>query len=232
MSIEATRLVWKHSQAKGSERLVLLCIADHINGDGIAWPSMQTIANETKVSHRQVRRAIELLEENLKELEIVTKGNGRGVSTVYRLSIKGDMVSPFSNNDVTVKGDIYDIKGDMVSLKGDMVSPQSLEPSEPLLLDDPIETLAAHFTTISGRMPTNGHFAEDWQKPLAIILSSYGENTDKAKEAISQAITFTRTNKPKGGGSYRISNPRSIVNIVANLKDSDQPKDKVRIKAI
>jgi hypothetical protein len=110
--------------------------------------------------------------------------------------------------------------------------PTTIKEKEIIITGDPIELLAAHFTTISGRMPTNGHFAEDWQKPLELILSSYGENTDKAKEAISQAITFTRTNKPKGGGSYRISNPRSIVNIVANLKDSEQPKDKVRIKAI
>jgi len=145
MSIEATNLVWSKSRAKGSARLVLLCIANHINQEGVAWPSVRKISDDTAVSERQVSRAISDLEE-MGEIRVVEKGDGRGRSTIYRitlkgdissikddtLSIKGDMVSPNAQTEkgdmVSLKGDISSIKDDTLSIKGDTMSPQSLEP--------------------------------------------------------------------------------------------------------
>lgn len=139
MSIEATRAVWQHSQAVGSARLVILCIADHLNTDGIAWPSITTIADETKVSERQVTRAIATLVDD-GELVIEEKGNGRGRSTIYSISLsmatgKDDNMATFEAKE---KGDTVSEKGDISSKrvtfdteKDDTMSPQSLrEPSK------------------------------------------------------------------------------------------------------
>ena len=139
MSVYASKAVWKHSKAVGSARLVLLCIAEHYNDKSqTAWPSTATIARETRVSIRQVKRAIKQLVDD-GELDVIQEGLGRGNTAVYQIllpieppkkgdmvskkgdisSRKGDMVSP---NEADIKGDISSRKGDMVSKKGDMVS--------------------------------------------------------------------------------------------------------------
>ncbi len=61
-------LVWKHSQATGRARLVLLAIADH-QGEIGAWPSLETLAKMVNASTRSVQRDIEYLQE-LGELRV------------------------------------------------------------------------------------------------------------------------------------------------------------------
>lgn len=56
MSSATTPLVWYHSAAEGSARLVLLAIADH-DGEGGAWPSVATLARMARVSESTVVRA-------------------------------------------------------------------------------------------------------------------------------------------------------------------------------
>ena len=57
MSIESMVLVLHHSTLSGTEKLVLLGIANH-EGDGGAWPSIETLARYANVSERSVQRAI------------------------------------------------------------------------------------------------------------------------------------------------------------------------------
>ena len=131
MSIEASNAVWRHSKAKGANRLIMLCLANYTNGSGVAWPSADTISNDTGVSERQITRAIASLEHD-GELQIVEKGDGRGRSTVYRITLKGDTVSTFSDNEkvdmVSEKVDISSIKVDTLSVKVDTMSPHPIEP--------------------------------------------------------------------------------------------------------
>lgn len=56
MSSASTPLVWYHSEAEGSARLVLLAIADH-DGEGGSWPSVPTLARMARVSESTVVRA-------------------------------------------------------------------------------------------------------------------------------------------------------------------------------
>ena len=56
----STPLVWYHSRADASARLVLLAIADH-DGEGGAWPSIPTLARMTRLSESTVRRALKQL---------------------------------------------------------------------------------------------------------------------------------------------------------------------------
>ena len=60
--------VWKHSQATGRARLVLLAIADH-QGEIGAWPSLETLAKMVNASTRSVQRDIDYLQE-LCELKV------------------------------------------------------------------------------------------------------------------------------------------------------------------
>jgi hypothetical protein len=70
MSIQAIAWVFERSPSVGTERLVLLSIANHVDPDGEnAWPKLATIAAEANCSVRVAQRAIQRLVEH-GELEI------------------------------------------------------------------------------------------------------------------------------------------------------------------
>lgn len=84
MSIQAMGWVLSDSCAEGSDRLVLLAIANHADADGgLAFPSVGMIADEARVSRATVFRAISNLVA-LGELD-VNHGKGRGRRNTYRL---------------------------------------------------------------------------------------------------------------------------------------------------
>lgn len=61
MSIEAMALVLHHSRATGTDKLILLGIANHA-GDGGAWPTVETLSRYGGVTERQVQKCIRKLE--------------------------------------------------------------------------------------------------------------------------------------------------------------------------
>lgn len=70
--------VWEHSDAGGTDRLVLLAIADAADDNGRnAWPSVATIASKCNVSERTVQRSIQSLED-AGELKVTKQGGGHG----------------------------------------------------------------------------------------------------------------------------------------------------------
>jgi MarR-like DNA-binding transcriptional regulator SgrR of sgrS sRNA len=85
MSIEAVRHVLERSKTKGAQRLILLVIAEHADRDGIAWPSVETIARLANCSERFVKATI----KKLKAGEIILeRGGGRGRSNRYRIPLE------------------------------------------------------------------------------------------------------------------------------------------------
>ena len=84
MSVQATSWVWEHSKAKGSDRLVLLAIADAANREGAqSFQSAPSIARMTGLSVRTVWRSIDALVEMG---EIAKEGRqGEYQTTVYSL---------------------------------------------------------------------------------------------------------------------------------------------------
>lgn len=217
MSIEATNTVWRRSKARGAARLVILCLANYTNKSGVAWPSIKTIADDTFVSERQVTRAIAELEES-GEIEIIEKGDGRGRSTVYKITLKGDKVSSF---DQPIKGDISSIKGDMVSEKGDTLSikgdTMSPNPIEPLYNQEEEEKdggdvgkIERHFTQTTGIMPTRSNWQSDWKMPIELWLKADDVATIKDKIAQAWAVAISK--------GFRVSSPRSLNNTMVNLR--------------
>ena len=80
--------VWKHSQAVGRARLVLLAIADH-QGEIGAWPSLDTLAKMVNASTRSVQRDIDYLQE-LGELRVDYQNapsQGRYKSNLYWVTL-------------------------------------------------------------------------------------------------------------------------------------------------
>lgn len=67
MSVYVSGCVWKHSQAKGSDLLVLLAIAEIAGEDGVARPqwdtSVKRLATMTRLSERAVQYCLRALQE-------------------------------------------------------------------------------------------------------------------------------------------------------------------------
>jgi DNA-binding transcriptional MocR family regulator len=90
MALTATKAVWKHSEATGNARLVLLALADHVNEQRVqvgdpweAWPSQNTLARICNCSRSSVKRALEELRE-LGEIEDTGERKLRG-TVVYEI---------------------------------------------------------------------------------------------------------------------------------------------------
>lgn len=91
MSIEATRYVWNNSQAKGTDRLVLLAIADMADDYGDAFPGITRISIKCMLSERSTQESIKTL-EYLGELEVFQNcgyKTSHGRTNLYRVVMDG-----------------------------------------------------------------------------------------------------------------------------------------------
>lgn len=84
-------VVWAFADCKGSELLILLALADFSddNGENI-YPSMQTLAQKSRMSDKQARRVVQNLVK-LGLIEIVEAGGwqrGRNRSNSYRIMLE------------------------------------------------------------------------------------------------------------------------------------------------
>lgn len=74
MSVESIAIALHHSKATGTAKLVLLGIANH-DGDGGAWPTIDTLARYANCDRRNVQRALDRL-ETLGEVRRVYQAGG------------------------------------------------------------------------------------------------------------------------------------------------------------
>ena len=85
MSVQTMAAVWKGSQHGGSALLMMLAIADFSDDKGIAFPSVATLAEKTRM---KVRNANYLLTELQRSGELVIKiGAGRHGTNLYRIAL-------------------------------------------------------------------------------------------------------------------------------------------------
>jgi hypothetical protein len=73
MSAEATNWVWKHSQAAGSDRLVLLALADFCNEKAECYASYGTLVKKTRLGEKTVYRSLKSL-QSAGEVEQIKQG--------------------------------------------------------------------------------------------------------------------------------------------------------------
>lgn len=134
MSYRHINYVREHSKTKGAARLVLIMIASRTDKEGVAWPNLDTLARDTKMSKRNVNRALKLIPAH--ELETITKAGspkgGKRERSLYRIPINtgdnttsvnscsepatGDTMTPVRNSDrsrtVISTGDNFGTTGD------------------------------------------------------------------------------------------------------------------------
>ena len=93
MSIHIMTQVWERSQHKGSELLLMLAIADNANEQGIAYPSLNTLAKKTRITRRNV---IFLVKKLIRSGELrVEVGRGPRRTNIYHVVIEdGENFSP------------------------------------------------------------------------------------------------------------------------------------------
>jgi len=122
MSIRVTSKVWEHSAHKGTTLLVLLSLADQANDEGWCWPSIGTIAAKSRMSERQVQRAIQSLAAS-GEIEIAA---GAGPNKVNRYRVLVDRLGCGAAIEDGAHGD-----ADSEDEGGDKMSPQGVTPVSP-----------------------------------------------------------------------------------------------------
>ena len=85
MSIEWMTHVWNNSKQSGSQLLMLLAIADYANETGKAWPSIETLAQRTRQTHRNALRIIDKIEKS-GELKVELRASDYGTN-VYTVQV-------------------------------------------------------------------------------------------------------------------------------------------------
>lgn len=83
MSFKVTNWVWARSESRNGARLVMLALADRADDDGFCWPSIDDLAERTRLSPRAVQKGIAAL---VKDGELkVENGGGRHRSNRYQI---------------------------------------------------------------------------------------------------------------------------------------------------
>ncbi|HEV8328152.1 MAG TPA: helix-turn-helix domain-containing protein [Nitrospiraceae bacterium] len=138
MSIKVMSAVWQHSKAKSGDLLVALAIADFSNDEGLAFPSIPTMAKKSRLSTRQTKRSLARLQHS-GELTIFKKQGPHGVNR-YRILL-GDKLALDHDVKVTSKPPHGDILGKKV------VTPTSPNPSK-----KPLKNLGEEVATQNGKV--------------------------------------------------------------------------------
>lgn len=134
MSVQAMAWVIENSQAQLGDFIVLLMVANHANADGTgAWPSVKTLARESRLSERATQYCLRSLEK-LGELTTVTGGGPRGTNS-YSVNMKQAQLLRGANSAgvqaVTVSC------GNGYELRAEGVHPSAPEPSSTIKEREP-----------------------------------------------------------------------------------------------
>lgn len=85
MAIKVMTRVWDLSKQTNGNMLLLLAIADHADDDGVCWPSLDRLAEKTRVKKRQAIRNVQALEA-AGEL-FIESGGGRHIKNRYFVTV-------------------------------------------------------------------------------------------------------------------------------------------------
>jgi Helix-turn-helix domain len=97
MSVEAMSWVIKNSKAKLGDFIVLLMVANQANADGSgSWPSVATLAKNSRLSERETRYCLRNLEK-LGELSTILNGGPKGTNA-YRVNMDQGSLLPLGAN--------------------------------------------------------------------------------------------------------------------------------------
>jgi hypothetical protein len=192
VSFKVTNWVWARSESRNGARLVMLALADRADDNGYCWPSIDDLAERTKLSPRAVQKAIAVLAE-LGELD-VENGGGRHRSNRYRIVPKprtSDGVTgeePRTNDGVSAEEtpnsapETPNFEAETPNFETE--NPVQSSPEPPL---EPTENRQRNLPARrTERTPADELFDEWWEQ--------YGQRTAQAKHTIRRAIADALTN--------------------------------------
>lgn len=153
MSVEAISAVLHNSKAKGTTKLVLIGIANH-EGDGGAWPTLETLGKYAACSRSTVKSAIRWLVEH-GEIEVLQNAGGNDRTrpdrrpNLYRVLVpnyEGRRTNPRPENG----GQKHKERGaEMLFTGGDGQTPN--RPIEPSLVEPSINMFETFWKTYPRR---------------------------------------------------------------------------------
>ncbi len=122
MSIMVMSHVWRSSRHKGSDLLLLLAIADFANDEGVAYPSVKTLAAKTRLQIRNVQYRLRVLQKS-QELTILLNVGPHGTH-IYKVHIGVQSLQGEKTIETTRCKDGGAIfAGEMQSLQGAIFAP-------------------------------------------------------------------------------------------------------------
>lgn len=93
MSVHVSSWVWRESDTRGLDLLVLLALADQANDSGQCWPSQKALVERTKLSRATVQRRLVALRDR----GIIYVIEREGSSNIYGFSHLRDAAAPQEN---------------------------------------------------------------------------------------------------------------------------------------
>lgn len=221
MSIRIMSQVWEHSNAEGSELLLLLAIADYANNKGEAWPSITTLAEKCRLSRRQIIRMQQRLEER-GELTIHRRTGFRGTNRYVIVIPTSDTGDTSGTGDADVTSDTGDTSTsdtDVTSLVT-LVSP---DPSRTIIQPSSIAGKEKRGLTEGQRFWLDSfgakRFANNVQKSAVLTLEQK-HGTEKLKQGVlwaakqgmsmGRAVSSLETALPKWSGN---SNGKKVIRV-------------------
>lgn len=98
MSVVISRQVWESSRQSGAAFTVLLALADYATDDGVAYPSIESLARKARLSERMTQYAIAQLKRSGEVL--VEAGGGRHRTQQYVIQLPETVQSLHRNGHV------------------------------------------------------------------------------------------------------------------------------------
>ena len=128
MSVQATTWAWLQPTGSSTEKLVVVNLGDRANADGYCFPGLVTIARDTELDERSVRRAL----KKLADAGLITIGKkGRRNANAYQLHLdRGVQVEPKPDTESGLDQSIPDTESGLNRTQSpDIPDTESAEPS-------------------------------------------------------------------------------------------------------
>lgn len=228
VSVKIMSLVWEHAPCRENALIVLLALADWSNDDGVCWPSIQKLADKSRVDRRSAQRIIRRLKQD--GLVQIEEGGGRAKQHKYKIETAA-LCRPLENSDFQNSGVAY-IETAALETERATFPTQTATPVSPDPLVEPLEepsgeppysgaeflrALAAYDRTAKQRKVKE---SPEQRRLLFKKLERWGEA--RATEALEDAVTnsWRGVFEPKNGhGSLtQTASQRNVTNIKDGLE--------------
>lgn len=157
MSVKVMSWVFDHSRSSGTDRLVLLVLADHADDERWqCWPGQKRLADKANMTARNVKRCITNL-VHLGEVEVLRQGTG-ATTSLYRITPTASVTPDIARTPTASVTPTADVTGGVPPVSGEGVPPQSPKPSI-----EPSVNHQENGATASPLAPFEAEFSKLWE---------------------------------------------------------------------